>query len=219
MSLEKKLDYSNFQLYEIGDTEIENLVLNALRYNIETIVIGPSALDRVYQALKPEEKLNINVAVSYPSGAYTVNAKIQEIEGLFELNCKIDGLYIVMQVGAYLSGHIKEAEKELKDLVKAAKGVPIKLITEISVMTNEQIEKLCDIAAEAGVQALVTSAGFLPYDVKRAEVTQYKAVVSAAKHRFEIVANEQTSSREDAEKLLKLGIDRICTPYAIQILK
>ena len=37
------------------------------------------------------------------------------------------------RLGAILSGHKKETQEEMKALVQAAKGIPVKLITEIGV--------------------------------------------------------------------------------------
>ncbi|MDO4288450.1 MAG: hypothetical protein Q4C55_04605 [Eubacterium sp.] len=218
MSLETRLDYSNIQLYRIGDTEIENLVFKALKYNISTIVVGPSAMNIVYNTLRSGENLNVNVAVSYPSGAYTSEAKIQEIEGLLELGNKIDGFYIPMQVGLYLSGYKEEAFCELKALVKAAKGIPVKIITEIGVMSDKQIKEVCEMAIAAGADSLVTSAGFSPYDVPGPSEAQYKMLVQAADGQIQIIANEDNLTKEQAENILKLGVDRICTPKAVNFL-
>lgn len=60
---------------------------------------------------------------------------------------------------------IKETQEEMKALVQAAKGIPVKLITEIGVLNKEQINEVCEMAIEAGITSLVTSAGFMPYEV------------------------------------------------------
>ena len=166
MNIVDRLEYSNIQEYRIGDTECENLVLKALQCGIGNIVIGSSALDLVSDMLEKEnnDDIKINIVVSYPSGAYLTEAKVQEIEDLLEIGKKIDGFYAVMQVGSYLSGHKKETQEEMKALVQAAKGIPVKLITEIGVLNKEQINEVCEMAIEAGITSLVTSAGFMPYE-------------------------------------------------------
>ena len=50
----------------------------------------------------------------------------------------------------------------MKALVQAAKGIPVKLITEIGVLNKEQINEVCEMAIEAGITSLVTSAGIKP---------------------------------------------------------
>ncbi|MEG0377842.1 MAG: hypothetical protein RR614_05115, partial [Eubacterium sp.] len=187
MNLADKLIYSNIQEYRIGDSECENLTLKALHCGIKTIVIGPSALDTVHHVLGTEESIKVNVAVSYPSGAYTTETKIQEIEGLLELDKRIDGFYAVMQVGAYLSGRKEEVYKEMRDIVQAAKGIPISLITEIGVMRNEQIEEVCKMAIDSGIYGLVTSAGFLPYEVPFADEEAYKTAIKAGGQDLQII--------------------------------
>ena len=97
MNIVDRLEYSNIQEYRIGDTECENLVLKALQCGIGNIVIGSSALDLVSDMLEKEnnDDIKINIAVSYPSGAYLTEAKVQEIEDLLEIGKKIDGFYAV----------------------------------------------------------------------------------------------------------------------------
>ena len=189
MNIVDRLEYSNIQEYRIGDTECENLVLKALQCGIGNIVIGSSALDLVSDMLEKEnnDDIKINIAVSYPSGAYLTEAKVQEIEDLLEIGKKIDGFYAVMQVGSYLSGHKKETQEEMKALVKAAKGIPVKLITEIGVLNKEQINEVCEMAIEAGITSLVTSAGFMPYEVPFAGKEAYETIVSASKGKLEIL--------------------------------
>ena len=208
MNIVDRLEYSNIQEYRIGDTECENLVLKALQCGIGNIVIGSSALDLVSDMLEKEnnDDIKINIAVSYPSGAYLTEAKVQEIEDLLEIGKKIDGFYAVMQVGSYLSGHKKETQEEMKALVQAAKGIPVKLITEIGVLNKEQINEVCEMAIEAGITSLVTSAGFMPYEVPFAGKEAYETIVSASKGKLEIIANENIQTKEQVEELFKLGI-------------
>ena len=204
MNIVDRLEYSNIQEYRIGDTECENLVLKALQCGIGNIVIGSSALDLVSDMLEKEnnDDIKINIAVSYPSGAYLTEAKVQEIEDLLEIGKKIDGFYAVMQVGSYLSGHKKETQEEMKALVQAAKGIPVKLITEIGVLNKEQINEVCEMA-------------IVPFAGKEA----YETIVSASKGKLEIIANENIQTKEQVEELFKLGIHKVCTTKAYEILK
>lgn len=219
MGLEKQLEYSNISEYRIGDVECENLVLKALKYKVGTIVVGSSALKLVSDMLKDENGPEVCVAVSYPSGAYIKEAKVQEIEGLLELGYKIDGFYVVMQVGAYLSGKKEEAFQEMKALVEAAKGIPIKLITELGVLSHEQMQEICRMAVEAGISAIVTSAGFLPYGVPQANKEDYHYLVKMADGKLEIIAHGNIQTREEAEELLALGVDKVCTTKAYEMLR
>ena len=64
MKYADKIEYSNIQLYEAGDVQIENLVLKAARAGMGTIVVGPSALPLVNRMIKPEDHIKIDCALS-----------------------------------------------------------------------------------------------------------------------------------------------------------
>ena len=110
-------------------------------------------------------------------------------------------------------------QEEMKALVQAAKGIPVKLITEIGVLNKEQINEVCEMAIEAGITSLVTSAGFMPYEVPFAGKEAYETIVSASKGKLEIIANENIQTKEQVEELFKLGIHKVCTTKAYEILK
>lgn len=219
MSLKEQLEYTNISEYRIGDTECENLVLKALKCGVDTIVISPSSLEMVSDMLRQEPQIRVCVSVAYPSGAYPKEAKVQEIKDLLEMNCKIDGFYATMQVGAYLSGKKEEVRQEMYALTEAAGSIPVRLITELGVLSEEQIEEICRMAIDAGIDALVTSTGFLPYDVPTAGEKEYQTAVKAAERKLKIIVNGDISTRQEAEKLLALGVDKICTTKAYEILK
>lgn len=219
MNLREKLEYSNISEYRIGDTECENLVLKALKCGVETIVVGPSSLNIVTNMLKNEKNApKVCVTVAYPSGAYWKDSKVQEMEGILELGYPIDGFYVVMQVGAYLSGRKDAIQQEMEAFITAANKIPVKLVTELGVLSQSQIEELCKMAIEAGISAIVTSTGFLPYDVTQADQTAYRQLVKAANGRIEIIANGDIKTKSEVEQLLKLGVDKICTTKAYEIL-
>lgn len=90
MKYADKIELSNIQVYEVGDVQIENLVLKALAAGIKEIVVGPCALDLVEKMLEDHDNITINCAVSYPSGAYLLEQKIQEIQDLIDEQKRIE---------------------------------------------------------------------------------------------------------------------------------
>ncbi len=218
MKYADKIEYSNIQLYEAGDVQIENLVLKAARAGMGTIVVGPSALPLVNRMIKPEDHIKIDCALSYPSGAYLTFQKVQEIEDMLEAPEHVDEFYVVMQVGSYLSGYTDEMKEELKALVKAAKEIPVKIVTEISVFSREQMQELCDAAAESGAAGVVISADFLPYEVPEPSIRQVKEFVEAAAGRFQVIGAGNVKEPGRFLQMLEAGADTVNTPYGYEIL-
>lgn len=213
-----KMEFSNIQVYEIGDMQIENLVLKAKSAGASRIVVGPSALPLVNRMLKPEDGILVDCALSYPSGAYLTFQKVQEIEDMLQEPVSVDEFYCVMQVGTYLSGHRDVMKEELKELVKAAKGIPVKIVTEISAFGREQMQEVCDAASDAGVKGMVISADFWPYEIPEPTVAQVRDFVECAAGRFEVIGAGKVDSAQRFLDLLAAGADRVNTPNGYEIL-
>ncbi|MEH2958792.1 hypothetical protein [Candidatus Merdisoma sp. JLR.KK006] len=218
MKYADKMEFSNIQLYEVSDMQIENLVLKAARTGAGVVVVGPSGVPVVSRVLTAEDRILVDCALSYPSGAYLTEQKVQEIEDVLEELPQINELYIVMQVGTYLSGHKDIMKEELVSLVKSAKGVPVKIVTEISAFSKEQMKEVCDAAATAGAKGIVISADFAPYDIPEPDIEQVKEFVEAAAGRFEVIGAGGVTDAKRFLAMLDAGVTRVNTPAAYEIL-
>ncbi|MCD8058801.1 MAG: hypothetical protein LUF88_10335 [Bacteroides fragilis] len=219
MKYAEKMEFSNIQLYEVGDQQIENMVLKATRVGAGVVVVGPSGVPVVNQMLKKEDGIKVDCALSYPSGAYLIEQKVQEIKDMQEEAWHIDEYYVVMQVGTYLSGHIDVMREEMKAIVDAAGKTPVKIVTEISVFTEDQMREVCDAGAEAGVKGMVISADFKPYDIPEPNLEQIRTFVKAANGRFEVIGAGNVTDAQRFIGMLDAGVDRVNTTVGYEILK
>ena len=212
------LDYSNIQEYKVDDEHCENLAFKAKEAGINTVVIGAASLP-IVESIIGDTDIKIAVSVSYPSGAYILKSKVQEIEGLFEIGARFDEIYVVMGVGRYLSGYVEEARKELDAFVKAARGKTVKVVIEAGVMDKKQKKIVCDIAADTGVDYIVSSTDFKPYDVPFPTVQDIKDLKEAAAGRVKIIACGDINTKALVENMLDAGADRVCTTSAFEIVR
>lgn len=212
------LEYSNIQEYKISDTDCENLALKAKLYGFDTIIVMPSALP-IMEELLDDTNVKVAVAVAYPSGAYVLEAKMKEIEDIFETGYRFDELYVTLAVGRFLSGYEAEAVEEIKAFVEAARGKTVKLVVEASVMTKEQKKFICDTAEQAGIEYIVASTGFAPYDVPFPTEEDIKELAEAADGRVKIVACGGIDTKDKAIGMIEAGAAKICTTEAFKIAK
>lgn len=219
MKYADKIELSNIQVYEVGDVQIENLVLKALAAGIKEIVVGPCALDLVEKMLKDHDNITINCAVSYPSGAYLLEQKIQEIQDLIDEQKRIDAFYVVMSEGQYLSGHVAEMKEELTEIVHASNNIPVKIVTEISVLDETQMEEIAEAIITAGAQGVVISADFKPYDIQEPSIEQVKKFVEIVGNRIDVIGAGNVTQKERFLDMLDAGVTRVNTTNGFEILK
>lgn len=200
----KKVIYTNSPKYKVDDSDTQNLALKAVLYDITKILIGPTSVPIVSPIIEGKN-IDLGVTVSYPSGAYFPEAKAEEIAELREQYPQIDSFYMVTAVGRFLSGYDDEAIEELRVAKNAAKDKKVFAVTEASVLNDEQMKKLCDMAVEAGIDGIVDTTGFAPYNVPFPTIEETKRLIKAAQNRIPIISG-YNENFEDAREKLKAGV-------------
>jgi deoxyribose-phosphate aldolase len=213
-----RIDYSNIPVYEVRDADIELLALKAIRDNVGSIVVSPSSLP-IASSLLAESSVMIACSVSYPSGAYTLEAKQEEIEELLSLDYKLDEFYMVMAVGRFMSGYFEETQKELEMLAKVAGDKTTKVVTEAGHLSGDHKKRLCVMAAEAGIEYIVTSTSFLPYDITLPTPSDIEELATTAEDSIGIVAAAGIKDWTTAASFFSAGASRVFTQEAEVILK
>ena len=155
----KLMDYVDLRV-DVQERDLRLLCLEAEKWGIPTVVVNPVNM-ALTAALAKGTGVKVAAAVSYPIGAYWPEAKALEV-----VDAVADGadeIYMAMAVGQFLDGKIAaQTVPEMAALVKNAQGRPTKLITEASVLSDEQKRMVCRLAIEAGIDYLVTSTNFAP---------------------------------------------------------
>ena len=82
-----EIDYSTIQQYIIRDNDCRVQAYAAKECGFNTIVAGASSLPFIYEIVK-DTNIKIAATVAYPSGAYPVNIKAQEVADLLEVDCR-----------------------------------------------------------------------------------------------------------------------------------
>ena len=99
-------------------------------------------------------------SVGFPLGAVKTVVKCLETE-----QAVADGageIDMVMQLGALVGGDFKTAEDDIKAVVKAAAGLPVKVIIETPYLSKAQKVDACKIIQSAGGSFVKTCTGCSP---------------------------------------------------------
>jgi deoxyribose-phosphate aldolase len=109
-----------------------------------------------------EDRRDIKVVgnVSFPSGSDTTSLKVYQAGEMTAAGC--DEIDMVMNVGMLRSGRLRETEEDVRAVVKAVKGIPLKVIIEVSCLNEKEVEKACEICIDAGAAFVKTGTGWMP---------------------------------------------------------
>ncbi|MBU7013393.1 MAG: deoxyribose-phosphate aldolase [Theionarchaea archaeon] len=154
--------------------------------------------------------------VGFPLGAMATPAKAYEAERAVKDGA--DEIDMVMNVGKFLSGtpgDLIYVKSDIKAVVEAASGNPVKVILETGHLSDEQVAMACRIAQEAGAHFVKTSTGFgPPFEMKH--VTLMRKAVGDT---MGVKAAGGIKTYEKAVEVIQAGASRIGASAGVAIVK
>jgi deoxyribose-phosphate aldolase len=142
---------------DVSYNELEQMATIARQYGFIAAFAMPDQTARLKILLEGSSVL-LGGAVGFPSGADTKEQKIACAKYMMDIGCaEID---MVINLGALISGDDKYVQDEIADVVKTVHPLPVKTILEVSLLTDEQVVRACNLAVEAGVTFVKTGTGW-----------------------------------------------------------
>ena len=150
--------------------------------------------------------VKIVTVVGFPLGATFSEVKALETK-LAKAN-HADEIDMVMNLAAFKTGDYAAVVEDIKQVVKAAAPLPVKVIIETCLLTDAQKRKATELVAEGGAQFVKTSTGF---NKAGANVQDVALLKQAAQNRLGVKAAGGIRDAKMAEQLLAAGADRLGT--------
>ena len=105
---------------------------------------------------------------------------------------------------------------EIRQIRAACEGLILKVIIETCLLTDEEIEKMCELVISAKADYIKTSTGFSKEGATFHAVELMKKGVG---DKAKVKAAGGISSIEDAKRFIELGADRLGTSRIVKICK
>ncbi len=142
--------------------DIERLCEEALTYGFKAVCVPPYYVKMASDILYKDDEDGIKVAtvIGFPLGYSQIAAKVEEAKRAIE-----DGAYeldVVVNMAAIKNQRWNYVENELDILTTTCHlhDRKIKIIFEVSLLTEAEIKRLCLIASNIGADFVKTSTGF-----------------------------------------------------------
>ena len=143
---------------EDNDDYINSLVACARKYHCIAVYPLPSRVPLVRDLLAGENDILIGGAVGFPSGGQTAAVKAFETKELIAMGCQeID---MVINIGKLRSERYSEVFDDIRAVVEACEGKPLKVILECHYLSEKQILIGCDQVISAKADWVKTSTGW-----------------------------------------------------------
>ncbi|MBS1999616.1 MAG: deoxyribose-phosphate aldolase, partial [Cyanobacteria bacterium SZAS LIN-2] len=196
--------------------QITKLCQEAAENNFFAVCVNPC---HVRQAVKELSSTKVAVAtvIGFPLGANLTDIKIAETQrAISEGAEEID---MVINVGMLKSGDTEYIENEIKAIVRAAKEVPVKVIIECDLLSDDEKVAASEACVKAGAAMVKTSTGFVK-DGAGATVQDIELIKKAiAGSKLGIKASAGIRDYDKAKALIDAGATRLGTSAGIDIVK
>lgn len=155
--------------------EVRRLAEAARRHGCICAFVMPCYLPELVRLLADAPEVGAGAVVGFPSGAASTECKAAEArrqrdQGAVELD-------MVINVGMLRSGCDQYVEDDVRAVVEAADGTPVKVILECHYLTEEQIVRGSRIAVRAGAAFVKTGTGWAPTGATLENVSRIKSAV------------------------------------------
>lgn len=196
---------------DVTAADITRLCSEAREHGFASVCVNGS---RVVQAAHLLEGTEIKVAavVGFPLGAMDADAKRYETENVIDLGAQeID---LVLNIGRLKDGDDKYLFREIRDVVEAAQGAPVKVIIECCLLTEDEKRRAIALAVEAEAKFVKTSTGFSSGGATVADVKLMRELVGP---KFGVKAAGGIRDTATALAMIEAGANRLGTSAGVAL--
>ncbi|TDQ38054.1 deoxyribose-phosphate aldolase [Aureibacillus halotolerans] len=210
LMMAQKIDHTLLKA-DATKADIVALADEAAANHFYSVCIQPSWVKLAAEHLRGTD-VHICTVVGFPLGANTSETKAFETtQAISQGATEID---MVLPIGALLDGDTETVQHDIEAVVKAAGDIPVKVILETCLLTDEQITTACKLAIAAKAAFVKTSTGFSTGGATLDDVALMSSVV---KGHCQVKASGGIRDRQTAEAMIEAGADRIGASASVTI--
>lgn len=191
--------------------DLTKICNEAKEYHFATVCVNSCNIPLVARLLKGSTVKPIAV-VGFPLGAATSQAKAFEAKEA--IHAGAEEIDMVINIGALKSKDYKTVYEDIKQVVETAKPHAVKVILETSDLDHDEKVIACTLAKTAGAAFVKTSTGFSSGGATTEDIALMRKIVGDNMH---VKASGGIRTKEDAEKMVHAGADRIGASASVAI--
>lgn len=193
--------------------QIEQLCTEARQFRFKTVCVN-SCWVPLCRRLLADTGIDVCTVVGFPLGANLREAKAAEAAAAVNLGA--DELDMVMNIGWLKAKSNEMVMSDIRRVVDAAAGRPVKVIIECCLLTDEEKEQAAGIVRDSGAAFVKTSTGFSTGGATTADVALLRRVVGSD---FGVKASGGIRDLNTLLAMVRAGASRIGTSSGAAIMR
>ena len=194
------------------ENEVIKLCNEAKEYDFFSVCINPGFVELATKELS-ESNVAVCTVIGFPLGASTPETKAFETRDAIQKGAaEVD---MVINISKLKDKKDEEVLKDIKAVVDAAdKKALVKVIIETCLLTDEEKERACKLAKDAGADFVKTSTGFSTGGATKEDIALMRKTVGTE---MGVKASGGVRTYEDAVTMIESGATRIGASASIAI--
>ncbi|MFC6733541.1 deoxyribose-phosphate aldolase [Haladaptatus sp. DYSN1] len=185
--------------------DVRTVLDDAQKYGMN-VCIPPCYID---EASEYAPDLTLATVVGFPHGQNTTTAKRDEAEDAW--NAGADEIDMVINIGRLKAGEYDAVRHDIAEVV-AAVPLPVKVIIETALLSDEEKHKACELAKEADAAYVKTSTGFADGGATVPDVELMAEYLP-------VKASGGVGNWDEAKAMIEAGAERIGASSGVAIME
>ena len=212
MNIAKYIDHTLLKS-SATPAEITKICEEAIKFQFYSVCVNSFYVPLVKQLLNGTD-VKVCATIGFPLGAVTTETKVFETKMAVKQGA--EEIDMVLNVGMLKSGDYDFVYEDIK-AVKACMGqVPLKVIFEISELSDAEIIKASELSLKAHADFIKTSTGF---SSSGATIEAVALMKKTANGKAKVKASGGIRDLETALKFIEAGADRIGASAGVAIVE
>ncbi len=198
---------------EASREDVKRLCEESVQYGFKAVCLNPVHIADAAARLGGTKVLICSV-IGFPLGTHSPETKAFETQRVIREGAReVD---MVIRIGALKEGMDSEVLEDIRAVVQAAGGHPVKVIIETCLLTDAEKVRACRLAMEAGASFVKTSTGFAAAGATVQDVELMRATVGP---NFGLKAAGGIRTLQDALRMIAAGANRLGMSASVAIMK
>lgn len=213
MEIEKYIDHTILKA-DATEAKVKQICREAKEYKFASVCVNPYYTKLVAEELKGSD-VETCVVIGFPLGANTKEVKAFETAQAVEIGAQeVD---MVINIGALKDKKYDVVKDDIEAVINAAKKkAKVKVIIETCLLSDDEKERACIIAKEAGADFVKTSTGFSIAGAKANDVALMRKTVGST---MGVKASGGIRDYKTAIEMIEAGADRLGVSASLAIIE
>ena len=204
-----KVDHTILKAFTTWE-DIKKLCDEAIEYKMASVCVPPCYIKKIKDIYG--DNINVCTVIGFPLGYNSTEVKVAETKKAIQDGAgEVD---MVINICELKNKNYEYVENEIKALREVSKGKILKVIVETCYLTDEEKIKVCELVSNAKADFIKTSTGFGTGGASFEDIELFKKHIADD---VKIKASGGIKTREDMQKYISIGCERLGTSSAISI--